>query len=202
MRSLLFLLLASSSAAQRPVVEVFLPPTPETVRLALVHAEIVVTEIYRDIGIQVQWRATTRRPSGCEATGGHAQIVVAVAATPPKGLSREALAYSTPSETIGPCVALLLDRFAETLRMNPKSGGSLLGHVLAHEMGHILQGVSRHSYEGVMKARWSLHDTRVMAFQRMRFSDEDRDLILNVLSKSQARRPDRVNPSFIETPWF
>lgn len=34
----------------------------------------------------------------------------------------------------------------------------LLGHVLAHEIGHILQGVERHSSAGVMKEKWDYRD--------------------------------------------
>jgi hypothetical protein len=53
----------------------------------------------------------------------------------------------------------------------------LLGHVLAHEITHILQGVARHSAEGVMKAHWTEDDFAEMSFKPLRFTEEDITLI-------------------------
>jgi len=38
-------------------------------------------------------------------------------------------------------------------------GSSLLGHVMAHEVGHILQGTTQHSESGIMR-RWTGQDFR------------------------------------------
>lgn len=46
----------------------------------------------------------------------------------------------------------------------------LLGHVLAHELGHVLQGVARHSEEGVLKERWSAAEIQVMPTRQLRFT--------------------------------
>jgi hypothetical protein len=32
---------------------------------------------------------------------------------------------------------------------------ALLAHVMAHEIGHVLQGIIRHSESGILKAHWS-----------------------------------------------
>jgi hypothetical protein len=53
----------------------------------------------------------------------------------------------------------------------------LLGHVLAHEIGHILQGVERHSSTGLMKERWDYRDYVEMQRQPLRFTAEDLLLI-------------------------
>lgn len=42
------------------------------------------------------------------------------------------------------------------------------GHVMAHEIAHILKGVSRHSADGVMKAQWDDHNRREMTYGRFR----------------------------------
>ena len=39
-----------------------------------------------------------------------------------------------------------------------------LGHVMAHEMGHVLLGVNSHSAEGLMRAAWEPWDDRVQTF--------------------------------------
>ena len=51
--------------------------------------------------------------------------------------------------------------------------GTMLGYVLAHEIAHVLEGIDRHSDEGVMKARWDLEDYAAMLHNRLTFSEED-----------------------------
>jgi len=53
----------------------------------------------------------------------------------------------------------------------------LLGHVLAHEIGHVLEGSDRHSQEGVMKAHWSYKDLFGMQDAPLLFAPEDADLL-------------------------
>jgi hypothetical protein len=65
----------------------------------------------------------------------------------------------------------------------------LLGHVMSHELAHVLEGISRHSKEGIMKARWTAKDCEVMAWRPMRFAPEDVALIQIGLEKRFATRP-------------
>jgi hypothetical protein len=55
--------------------------------------------------------------------------------------------------------------------------GTLLGHVIAHEITHILQGVPRHSETGVMKARWERKDLQALVDHPLRFAPVDEALI-------------------------
>ena len=84
MRSLLFLILsAGTAAAEKPVIEVFLPRLPQTVQPALRNAQMVVMAIYGEIGVRVRWRTAGSRPSGCETTRGHARILLVLADVAP-----------------------------------------------------------------------------------------------------------------------
>jgi hypothetical protein len=49
--------------------------------------------------------------------------------------------------------------------------------VLTHEITHILQGVSRHSKSGVMKAHWDAVDYQDMTWRALAFAPEDIELI-------------------------
>src|SRR4051812_12684973 len=103
-----FLMAIPAIAATRnlPVVEVFLPPVSnDLMKLAFARAQRVVIDIYSDAGIRVIWRSTASRPSGCSKQPMHRRIVVTLAAKTPAGMSDEALAYSKPYVTEGPCVA-------------------------------------------------------------------------------------------------
>lgn len=53
----------------------------------------------------------------------------------------------------------------------------LLAHVMAHEITHMLQGVSRHSLTGVMKPRWDRNDYSQMAWRPLAFTEGDIALI-------------------------
>ena len=71
--------------------------------------------------------------------------------------------------------------------MNPALVPYLLAHVLVHEIGHILQGIDRHSGSGVMKARWSSADYHEMARLHFGFTQEDIELIRIGLRGAQRR---------------
>ena len=54
---------------------------------------------------------------------------------------------------------------------------SLLAHVLVHEIVHILQGCTRHSDRGVMKAHWNGVDFAQMLWGELPIAQEDIDLV-------------------------
>ena len=59
---------------------------------------------------------------------------------------------------------------------------TVLAHVLAHEITHVLEGVARHSDTGIMKAVWSPADYRQMKFHPLPFAPEDVDLIRDAIA--------------------
>ena len=191
MRFLSFLLLtiaASAAPRDQPVVEVFVPPLLRAeMDLALMRAQGVVQEIYSGIGVRVVWRSARSAPSGCAKEPQHWKIVVAFREATP-GVSEQAMAFSNPYLQQGPCVTLLMDRLKRDVERNPSSTGFLLGHILAHEMGHVLQAVARHSETGVMKSRWSAPEIMNMRKERLRFTEFDTSLIRRVLASPEILR--------------
>jgi hypothetical protein len=128
-------------------------------------AQLLTSEIFARIGVRIDWRSTSHCPA-------EAVQISFQNETDPNQLPG-ALAYVLPYE--GVHVHVFYDR-VRTL------GGvgetSLLGHVLAHEIGHILQGVARHSTSGIMKAEWDQNDRLSMYHNRpLSFTSLDADLI-------------------------
>ena len=83
------------------------------------------------------------------------------------------LAYALPYE--GTHIVVFQDRI---LRMRGvHSVPRLLAHVMAHEITHILEGIGRHSGEGVMKAHWTKDDFVAMARKPLEFAKDDVELI-------------------------
>ncbi|MGC4048906.1 MAG: hypothetical protein QM757_05210 [Paludibaculum sp.] len=85
----------------------------------------------------------------------------------------EALAFAQPYGDGR--IVVFHDRVRQ--RAWPSLTPTLLGYVLAHEIGHILQGVERHSDTGIMKSRWLYGDYKSMAMDRLSFTPEDAAMI-------------------------
>ena len=76
--------------------------------------------------------------------------------------------------------------FFDRVMEKPGNVSILLGHVIAHEVTHILQGVARHSESGVMKAQWTGADYREMTWEPLQFTDDD---VMLIHSGLKVRRP-------------
>lgn len=69
----------------------------------------------------------------------------------------------------------------------------LLAHVLAHEITHILEGIARHSQQGLMKAKWDNKDYVRMRERSLKFTPEDVNLIYEGLLARQERAMLAIN---------
>jgi hypothetical protein len=103
------------------------------------------------------------------------------------------LAYALPYE--GLHIVVFYDRIAQE---HPGLVKSLLAHVLAHEITHLLQAENRHSASGIMKARWIENDYKDMKLGLLAFSAEDIDLIYRgLLARTRANG---CNPAIVRIP--
>jgi len=141
-------------------------------------AENTATRIFGDIGVSVRWMHSAARPVG-EAC---LQIHVGLSSNSPADVAPGALAYSLPYQNGGTQIQVFLDR---ALRPLSAGNGIVLGHVMAHEIGHVIEGVSRHSDKGVMKAYWTDADFYQMSRRQFQFAHEDEGLIHKGLSNRQ-----------------
>jgi hypothetical protein len=129
-------------------------------------AQGIALGILRQAGIDLKWR---KGPENCSGGG----IVVELSPVTAADVHPGALAYAMPYETRR--IVLLLDRVRGAV---PKeSAAQLLGHVLAHEIVHVLQRADWHSGEGLMKARWAADDYAQMKRGGLKLAENDRNLI-------------------------
>jgi len=69
-------------------------------------------------------------------------------------------------------ITLYLDRIRELQARMSTAGSELFGHVLAHEIGHVLQGVPRHSEAGILRGRCQGTICKYVA-RRLTFTPQD-----------------------------
>jgi hypothetical protein len=123
-------------------------------------AQGLATQMFAGIGVDVEWHG------GIPPAGKKGAIAIELVTHTKVSLHPDALAYTRPYEGIH--IQILWNR----VKMTP-CPSKLLAHVMVHEITHILEGIDRHSEEGVMKGRWNEADFEAMGFKPLPFAPED-----------------------------
>ena len=125
----------------------------------LVSAETTASRIFREAGLNVEWM-------NCVGVGNHGSASPCTKAAFPNYLHLRivARARSLPGATFG--IAYLsadgsgcystafLEPIAHLHATTGQGVGPVLGHVMAHEIAHLLLGTNSHAAEGIMRAQW------------------------------------------------
>jgi hypothetical protein len=154
----------ASDCGQTPVREVTVCLRPGNNAAVLNRGQAEATQIFKQAGVRLAWRGDER---SCLSAPN--SIVITLSLATPKGQHPGALAYALPFE--GTHIVLLYDRVLNSVK--PAMAPFLMGHVLAHEIAHILEGVDRHSDSGIMKPFWDGRDYARMDTGGFNFAAED-----------------------------
>ena len=139
----------------------------------VIRARETASEMFAAIAVKLDWR--------CPKSG-QGTIVISLNMDTPANRKPGELAHTSPKE--GTHIVICSDCVRE---VRPNKFSLVLAHVMVHEVAHILQGISRHSTSGVMKARWDSDDFLQMAWAPLPFTDVDIDLIQRGLDAREAR---------------
>jgi hypothetical protein len=140
----------------------------------LAQAKNTATRIYAGIGVKLNW-------SNAKNARIRMEIHTHTPNTDHPGVMGYALLYG--DHAIG--IHILLDRISDHPYLDHQyTTGVLLGHVMAHELGHVLEGFCRHSEDGVMKGHWD-HELMLMQRQPLSFDPDDVELIRNGVARWQ-----------------
>lgn len=133
-------------------------------RLATAHH--AVSAVLRPAGIDISWRDCRRpRPDApglsCNGALEASEVIIRIVNAGSKQ-GDDRLGYSSVDvRHHADCLATVLaDRIEAMADRTQSDPGTLLGHVMAHEIGHLLMGTSRHSPMGLMRKRWSDDEVR------------------------------------------
>jgi hypothetical protein len=130
-------------------------------------ARVTVREVLEAARLDTRWRdcrmargnpVTT--DDACDDPLGGSELMIRIVAAPKSASDRDVLGFAyvdagSRRATLGTVFA---DRMAAVARTLGVKGGTLLGRAIAHEVGHLLLGTTRHPAGGLMRDRWSRRD--------------------------------------------
>ena len=133
-------------------------------------ATMVAGNILRSAGIGMLWTDCNPQQSAhspatnqvCLTPPRSDEVMVRVVAAPasPDGSQKAGLdtlgdAYVDTAAASGSLATVYVDRVSLMARRAGIDAGTLLGRVMAHEIGHLLLGTAIHRASGLMRAEWS-----------------------------------------------
>lgn len=132
-----------------------------TVRLA----ERDASEVFRDAGIETEWRNCGGEDNASEVGAGEVGAPCAEVSFParlvlriekrPHGLVPEVFGVAYLSQDgQGAYCDVFVEPMQELQKLYPVGLDAVLGYVAAHEIAHLLLGRHSHTPSGLMKARW------------------------------------------------
>ena len=154
-------------------------------------AKATASRMFARIGLRVQWTthppAPAPDPGTTRCTSAQPEVIV-IRIAPKRSASAigEALASALPFARTGTRITIFHGELQEAVRQRPGLTPALLAHVLVHEITHVLQRVTGHSSEGVMRAHWTTSDYISMRDKPLEFTAVDVTLIRKGLSQSRA----------------
>jgi hypothetical protein len=167
----------------------------------LAEAEEVVTEIFREAGLETQWAdSVLKAEDDPESFAGHliygfSDIQLSI--LPPEMSER----FGLPKNVMGVVprsdaqIAYVFDSKVEALFQTTLSAyrtghidrrvseSQILGIAIAHELGHLLLDLQGHSANGIMRGEWGLGDLRNATFGMLIFTPQQAEVL-----RANARR--------------
>jgi len=129
-------------------------------------AQRLASKVFARIHVRIDWRELRSCPVGGNA------LQVTLSYNTPEHQLPGAMAYALPYE--GSHIVVFYDRLRKS---DANQVTCSLAYVLVHEVTHILEGITRHSTRGIMKAQWDREARFEIAIGRLEFAPEDVDLI-------------------------
>jgi hypothetical protein len=160
----------------------------------LTSAKTVMTRIYSRVGVRLVWAGrsvdtgTHGEPDPCHGRDAATSLRIIIV---PSGQAEHVdadskkLGLAAGNEVQSGTVAYVFyDRVRNlSVRYEQHRRGGVLGHVMAHEIGHLLLPYGTHSETGLMRADWSRDDLEHAAHGTLLFTREEAGLIRKRLEK-------------------
>jgi len=168
--------LIGSAAETSPVLTIHVTNQAEVNRNTLFQAERTATAIFKKTGVATQWIDPPDEES-FPLSHIHLKILPSVMSIRP-GLPdnfRDNAIGLAPGSGPNRQWALVFYNSVEALAMSHRSDAhantaKMLGHAIAHEIGHLLLDEQTHSAAGIMRGDWNLSDLRNASYGSLLFT--------------------------------
>ena len=179
----------------------------------LLEAERIAAVIYRKVGVETRWtnaplgpktsQANSTDQSSLDLTDIDLNIVPRVMADR-LGLPNKAMGLAPGTEPDRQVVYVFYNRvevlaqrqvralFEGSIR-RPATTAQVLGHAVAHEIGHLLLNLEFHTATGIMRGDWDLSDLQSAASGFLLFTPQQAEVIRTEVAR-RASRPDSSRP--------
>jgi hypothetical protein len=186
---------AAASLETSPAITIHLHNYARIAPKTLAEAEDVATGIFREAGIEARWAETdVATVIDQENFAGHVTYSlgdIQLSILPREmsdrlGLSNKVMGIVPGTDAQ---IAYVFDSKVETLvqtilsaymtgRIDRRvSESQILGHAIAHELGHLLLNLQGHSANGIMRGEWGLADMRNAADRMLLFTSQQAEVL-------------------------
>jgi hypothetical protein len=175
----------------------------------LAAAEVQVRRIFQHAGVEILWlncfkRAEIVLPAGCHVIGSnHLVLKILPHAIGAQVRDRnDVLGTATLDEQgVGYYGYAFYDRIQQMAEAR-RLASALLGHVFAHEIGHLLLQSNSHSISGIMSGRWAGGELRRISEGTMFFMPKESKIMQERLSAFVRKSADLPQPIGVEALSF
>ena len=168
--------------------------------MTLIQAERTATGIFKKAGVESQWVYPALPSEGKQSNSiykgpfplSHIQVTI----LPSLMSNRLGLPYNLPDDVMGlapgssperQSVYVFYDRveaFAvKHIADTHADAAQILGHVIAHEIGHLLLNDQTHSATGIMRGPWNLWDVQNASYGHLLFTRRQAEAIKAEVSR-------------------
>ena len=179
---------AASAPEGSPVLTIHVASRTEVDSMTLIQAEKTATTIFKKAGIETRWVDPALMSNNEPARWGgsfplsHLQLTI----IPSFMADRLGLPYNLPDDALGltpgsgpgrQSVYVLYDRIdalaMKHITYTHANTAQVLGHVIAHEIGHLLLNVQTHSATGIMRGHLDLWALRNAGYGHLLFTRQE-----------------------------
>jgi hypothetical protein len=147
-------------------------------------AQAELQRTFDRIGVDVKIRPCGERADALPADA--LRIAIVVLPLSSRGPRAPAIALGATSPSPDPIVWIFFHRVERVARRAGVDRAIVLGHVMAHEIAHVLIPEARHGRSGLMRATWRSAELVDAVQGQLRFSADEASAIRNRLAPSPA----------------
>lgn len=140
-------------------------------------AQTTASRIYGAAGIKVLWVDSAVSADAPTLPSNLTIIVSAAPSAPGLTSSKHVLGFALQPRNRGRLAYAFFGRIENFARDTRTDAGSVLGHVMAHEMGHLLLSREAHSLFGLMRGRWHESQAELVSAGMMTFTNDEAAVI-------------------------